>query len=191
MRYFWHGWSVVAVALLIGIVLAAIAAVGWAGYRLRRGVPLRDAVAEALMLAGTAPWLGPLLVPNPHKTAARQLYLVPFVDLADQVSRGPRFLTIQLGGNLAVFAVLGFLMPIRYRVGLLAVAGVAAGCSTAIEVAQYVFALHRVSSIDDVLVNTAGGVLGALLSHRWWRRRAPAPAAPVLARSRQVNGERV
>ncbi|WP_243845107.1 VanZ family protein [Mumia sp. ZJ1417] len=48
---------------------------------------------------------------------------------------------------------------------------VAAVCSVLIETAQYVAQQGRVSSVDDVLLNTAGAGLAALASRRWWRRR--------------------
>jgi glycopeptide antibiotics resistance protein len=38
-----------------------------------------------------------------------------------------------------------------------------------IELAQYVFRLDRVSSVDDVLINAAGAGLAALASRPWWR----------------------
>ena len=44
----------------------------------------------------------------------------------------------------------------------------AAGCSVMVETAQYVLQLDRVSSVDDVLINTAGAGLAALASRRWW-----------------------
>lgn len=44
-----------------------------------------------------------------------------------------------------------------------------AGCSALVETAQYVLRLDRVSSVDDVLVNTVGAVLAGLASRRWWR----------------------
>ena len=49
------------------------------------------------------------------------------------------------------------------------ITALAAGCSLLIETAQYALQLDRVSSVDDVLLNTAGAVVAALASHRWWR----------------------
>jgi VanZ family protein len=37
-----------------------------------------------------------------------------------------------------------------------------------VEAAQYAFALGRVSSVDDVLVNAIGAVLGGWASRHWW-----------------------
>ena len=42
-----------------------------------------------------------------------------------------------------------------------------------IETAQSVLQLDRVSSVDDVLLNTAGAGMAALASRRWWYRRDP------------------
>ncbi|MCW0213573.1 MAG: VanZ family protein [Pseudonocardia sp.] len=44
-----------------------------------------------------------------------------------------------------------------------------AACSILVETAQYVLHLDRASSVDDVLVDTAGAGLAALASRRWWR----------------------
>jgi glycopeptide antibiotics resistance protein len=49
----------------------------------------------------------------------------------------------------------------------------AAACSILIETLQYVLGLGRVSSVDDVLLNTAGAGLAALASRHWWRDAAP------------------
>ena len=38
---------------------------------------------------------------------------------------------------------------------------------------QYVLRLGRYSSVDDVLINTIGAVLAALVTRRWWARRIP------------------
>jgi hypothetical protein len=181
----------VTLLFLFSVPVAALLAWLWARFRARRGVSAGDALAEALMVVGTAPWLGPLLVRNPNVKAPRLVYLVPFVDLAEQAAKGPRYVAIELGGNLMVFLALGFFMPIRYRVGPLLVALVGCGASTSVEVIQYVFDLHRTSSIDDVIINTSGAVLGALLSYRWWRRRRSGRHAAAGAHVARVpSGER-
>jgi glycopeptide antibiotics resistance protein len=55
---------------------------------------------------------------------------------------------------------------------VLKVAATAVFISLTVEMAQYVLSLGRVSSIDDVLLNTVGGVMGCLLVRRWWRGTA-------------------
>ena len=55
----------------------------------------------------------------------------------------------------------------------------AASCSILIEVLQYVLMLDRVSSVDDVLLNTAGAGLASLLSYYWWRARTSEDTAAI------------
>jgi glycopeptide antibiotics resistance protein len=99
--------------------------------------------------------------------------LIPLRDLATMD-------TFQIVGNLLLLAALGFLAPVRF-VALASVPrllAVAATCSASIETAQYVLRLDRVSSVDDVLLNTAGAGLAALASRRWWRVRRTPNAEP-------------
>jgi glycopeptide antibiotics resistance protein len=129
------------------------------------------------MVYGTMPGVWLTLLPGGPAWAPRSVSLVPLRDLADIVASGPVTATVQIGGNLLVFAALGLLAPVRFAAlaSVPRILALAAGCSTVIEVAQYVLRLDRVSSVDDVLVNAAGAGLAALVSRRWWR--APAGAA--------------
>ncbi|QYC45698.1 VanZ like family protein [Nonomuraea coxensis DSM 45129] len=54
------------------------------------------------------------------------------------------------------------------------VAAVAAAFSVLVEVLQLALRLGRFSSVDDVLLNTAGAVIFALVTRRWWAGRIPA-----------------
>ena len=51
------------------------------------------------------------------------------------------------------------------------IVAVAASASTGIELLQWVLAIGRVSSVDDIVVNTLGAGLAALLSRPWWADR--------------------
>ncbi len=84
--------------------------------------------------------------------------------------------TGQVVGNLLILAALGLLAPVRFAAlaSLPRILALAAVGSTLIETAQYVLQLDRVSSVDDVLLNTAGAGLAALASRPWWMAR---PAA--------------
>jgi glycopeptide antibiotics resistance protein len=81
---------------------------------------------------------------------------------------------IGIGGNLLIFAALGFFAPLRFAAlaSVTRILVLGAGCSVLVETAQYVFRLDRVSSVDDVLVNAAGAALAALASRHWWRKSA-------------------
>jgi VanZ like family len=145
------------------------------GYRRRRrGIDAswarRSAYAEVLMIAGTAPWLFLVLMPN-HGNA-RGYNLTPFRDLANQVHTGLLFAVSQITGNLLVFAALGFGLMVRFRLRPLQVLLIGALGSTVIETLQWFLPLGRYSSVDDVLVNAVGAYLAAWLAYPWWRRHA-------------------
>jgi len=171
----WHGCfdteNGVVLMMLVGLPLATL--VGWALTLFRRAAGVRSAgrmsLAEVGMVYGTAPFLWLTLLPGPGAgIVPGRVSLVPLRDL---VTMGP----IGIGGNLLVFAALGFFAPIRFAAlaSVPRILALGAGCSALIETAQYVFQLDRVSSVDDVLVNATGAALAALASRPWWR---PAPA---------------
>ncbi|GAA2574004.1 hypothetical protein GCM10010435_56550 [Winogradskya consettensis] len=182
----WHGCfdteNGVVLMTLIGLPFALLAA--WGLTILRRTVAAtprrptagrpslwRLSVAEVGIVYGTAPFVWMTLMPGPGAgIVPGRVSLVPLRDL---VTMGP----IGIGGNLLVFAALGFFAPIRFAAlaSFPRIVALGAGCSILIEIAQYVLQLDRVSSVDDVLVNTAGAVLAALASRRWWRATAAPP----------------
>jgi glycopeptide antibiotics resistance protein len=115
---------------------------------------------------GTLPWLVLVFVPTGAPTRLR---LVPLRDLVDVLRGDPRSAVIQIVGNLLVLAAFGFVTGhggwARFgRVVLVAAAG-----STSIEAAQYLLALGRVASVDDVLLNTAGAALAFGIGRWRWR----------------------
>ncbi|MEV4555489.1 VanZ family protein [Kitasatospora sp. NPDC049285] len=177
----WQPWvftfNGVVFLALAGLVPAALGV--WALARRRRaagtapGWAWRRSLAEVGMVYGTLPWVWMILLPGERAgDASRQrVSLVPLRDLFEIVAAGPLGATLQIGGNLLVFAALGFFGPMRFARLASAWRALALGaaCSVLVETAQYVFELDRVSSVDDVLVNAAGAGLAALASRRWWR----------------------
>lgn len=167
------------------VPLGLLAAWALASTRIRAGAPARTAwrfsVAEVGAVAGTLPWLFLVLTPRGGDGG---LQLVPFADLIELASAAPRTIVEQLVGNLLLFFLAGLFGPLRFRVGPLAVfAGAAVGAAL-VETAQFAFGTGRVASIDDVLLNATGALLGALISRRWWRSSLavvdPAPENAVL-----------
>ncbi|MFI6172354.1 VanZ family protein [Nocardia sp. NPDC051052] len=171
----WETWG--------GVVLAAIAALppaGVAAWWLARRYGWRPALCDVGTVVGTAPWLWMILTPT---GSGRSLNLVPLRDLAEQLT-DDRVIE-QFGGNLLVFAALGFLLPVRlpwftrpYRI-LLA----AAGASIAVESMQFALAIGRHSSIDDVLLNAIGAYLAGQLSRHWWIRHRGHGRRPLAGRN--------
>jgi hypothetical protein len=167
----WHGCydteNGVLLMMLAGLPLAAVVVAALAlGRRAAGGTDVwRRSIAEVGLVHGTVPMVWLTLMPGPGAgVVPGRLSLIPLRDLATMGVLG-------IGGNLLILAALGFFAPIRFAAlaSLPRILALAAGCSVLIETAQYVFRLDRVSSVDDVLVNTAGAVLAALLSRRWWR----------------------
>ncbi|MEV4513193.1 VanZ family protein [Dactylosporangium sp. NPDC049525] len=167
----WHGCldteNGVLLVTLAGLPLAA--AVGWALARRRQAAGVTSAwrmsLAEVGMVYGTVPFVWMTMMPGPGAgIVPGRVSLVPLRDL---VTMG----TLGIAGNLLILAALGFFAPMRFAslASVPRILALCAGCSVLVETAQYVFQLDRVSSVDDVLVNAAGGVLAALASRRWWR----------------------
>ncbi|MFC4118656.1 VanZ family protein [Nonomuraea zeae] len=139
--------------------------------------PLRTSIADVGIVAGTAPWIWMILTPSSGQTGVS---LVPFMDLADLAGAPWEAVLVQVGGNLLVFAALGALLPVRSGAmsSVARVAALSAAFSVLVEVLQYALRLGRFSSVDDVLLNTTGAVIAALITRRWWAGRIPAGIVP-------------
>jgi hypothetical protein len=176
--YFWFA-TFTGQALLLVVALPFSALVVWAlaVRRRARGASAawawRSSLADVGMVHGTVPWVWMTMLPGSHAgVVPGRLSLVPLEDLPTMGWPG-------IAGNLLVFVSLGFFAPVRWAAlaSVPRVLVLAASCSVLIEVAQYVLRLDRVSSVDDVLLNTAGAGLAALASHPWWRTAATDRAA--------------
>ncbi|MDW5327117.1 VanZ family protein [Plantactinospora sp. KLBMP9567] len=182
----WHGWvgTFTGVALITVAVLPLAALAVWALARRRSGTGTTSAWAWRMSLAevgivyGTVPWVWMIMLPGDRAgSVPGRVSLVPLRDLFTIFTDGgPSTATGQVVGNLLVFAALGFLAPLRFAAlaSVPRILALAAACSVLVEAAQYLLWLDRVSSVDDVLLNTAGAGLAALASRRWWRAAARA-----------------
>ncbi|GLW34658.1 VanZ family protein [Actinoplanes regularis] len=174
----------VVLGTVVLLPLAALAA--WALAR-RRGTAgetparaWRRSLAEVGIVYGTAPWVWMIMLPGSRAGAAdRRVSLVPLRDLLTVLASEPLTVTVQVVGNLLVFAALGFFAPLRFAAlaSVPRILALAAGCSALVETAQYVLRLDRVSSVDDVLLNAAGAGLAALASRRWWLAPRKSPVS--------------
>ena len=170
----------VGLVTLVGLPIAVLTAFALTHHRRKAGIPSarRLSVAEVGMVYGTLPWVWITMLPGSGAGVVQgRVSLVPFRDLATMDAG-------QVIGNLLLLAALGFFAPVRFRAlaSLPRMLALGAACSLLIEVAQYVLMLDRVSSVDDVLLNTAGVGLAALASRPWWRiRRAVGSLPPALA----------
>ncbi|MGW0854751.1 VanZ family protein [Streptomyces sp. NPDC002690] len=172
MAFAWHGcfdtFNGVVLMTLVLLPLAVLVAWALAWRRKAAGVQgaWRKSLAEVGMVHGTVPFLWLTMMPGAMAgQVPGRFSLVPLRDLATMGALG-------IAGNLLVFASLGFFAPTRWAVlaSVPRVLALGAGCSVLVETLQYVLRLDRVSSVDDVLVNTAGAVLAGLASRRRWAR---------------------
>ncbi|MEO7015897.1 MAG: VanZ family protein [Leifsonia sp.] len=110
----------------------------------------------------------------------RSLNLIPFATISHYLfsdsAAVKRFAIDNVIGNVVAFVPLGALLPLlRRRIGIWTNLLIVACASVAVEIVQGVFGLGA-SDIDDVILNTLGGLIGILfftllrvLLHRWSR----------------------
>ncbi|GAB4047979.1 VanZ family protein [Catellatospora paridis] len=183
MAQVWELWHTVWITTAALVPLALLVVAGMVRRRSRAGVSRarawRWSLAEGVMVLGTLPWLWMTLTPQQVPPGTTMVYLVPLSDLGSYFTRPLPWVIAQVGGNLLVFFALGVGAPVRFAAlaspARLLLLG--AACSLAIEVTQLLFVTNRVFSVDDVLVNAIGCLLGGLATHPWWSRTAvPRPA---------------
>ena len=116
------------------------------------------------------------------------LHLMPGSDILSEFAADGSLW--QIAGNLVLLAPLGLLVPLRLPAlrSIPRMTVVAFALSVGIELLQYLLHNGRVTSTDDVLLNTLGAAAGATLTCGWVRRPAPI-AIPAQAR-KPINGFR-
>ncbi|NBH12358.1 VanZ family protein [Amycolatopsis sp. SID8362] len=177
LRAFWGMIPITAIALPYALL-------GWPllAARRRRRLPARFATATAGVdcAAVLVAFLVFCLVIMPVGGSSEStLDLVPGADLtAAFADDGSPW---QVIGNVLLLCPLGALLPLRMRRlrTLARVALAALLASLLVEGTQYLIHSGRVTSTDDVLLNTAGATLGAALSRRKWHALDPPPPVPV------------
>ncbi|MEU0789493.1 VanZ family protein [Amycolatopsis sp. NPDC005961] len=177
LRAFWGMIPVSAIALPYALL-------GWPllAARRRRRLPARYATATAGVdsAAFLVAFLVLCLVTMPVGTSGvSTLDLVPGADITAAFSDDGSLW--QVIGNVLLLCPLGALLPLRMSRlrTLLRIALAALVASVLVEGTQYLIHTGRVTSTDDVLLNTAGATLGAALSRRGWRALDPPPPVPV------------
>jgi glycopeptide antibiotics resistance protein len=125
--------------------------------------PSRYLLVASLYLALLLPWLVTDLGWRPHPRA----YLLEF-RLAS-----PARLAGDAVFNLAMFVPLGWLLArgiedlgASTRTRVVVVAAACAALSLTVETVQF-FLVSRYSSAIDILANTVGAAVGAVIAHRW------------------------
>lgn len=162
MQRWGYVWATM--ALLLPVAILATVVTRW----VRPSKSWRRSIAEVGMVFGTVPWVWMVLTPVEVPPGTTMVHLVPLTDIVALVRRGQA--VVQIVGNLGVLFALGAFAPVRWSAfggfGRLFLLG--AACSLGLETLQRVLATGRVFSVDDILLNAIGCVVGGLISRRWW-----------------------
>jgi len=89
---------------------------------------------------------------------------VPFRSMEHDLAKGGGEFVVNFLGNVVVFLPMGWLLPVLMGrwCSLAWVAGLSLGLSLVVEVCQGISG-RRVADVDDLILNTLGGVFGYLL----------------------------
>jgi glycopeptide antibiotics resistance protein len=152
-------WLAALIALLSGVLT------WWRARRLGWRAALGATLPDTTLLVALAA-IAVLTLGQPLDPQVERVNLIPFRDLIwaldGQVE--PAVAVTELVANVLLFVPLGSALAVRHpRASTWWIAGVAAGVSLAVEVAQAVMNTGRLADITDVLANTSGAILGTLL----------------------------
>ncbi|RSN09874.1 VanZ family protein [Streptomyces sp. WAC 05977] len=156
--------------------------------RRRRAAPFSASATAAVdMTLALACFLVLCLVTMPVTgVQGSRLNLEPGTDLRLALTDGANLW--QALGNVLLLSPLGALLPVRSR-RLRSLARIALGAlavSVLVEGTQYLIQAGRVTSADDILLNTLGAVAGAALSKRLWHRLDVRPPVRIPVQVRRV-----
>lgn len=179
---------------LVSVFLPAAAAVAGISLLLRQLAGSCNALAESVLDAalGYSALCVAFLVFTPQRGTASRLHLELGEDVRTALAAGTTECTpwLQLAGNLLLLAPLGALVPRRIS-WFNSTARIAAGgllLAGFIELVQFLLVPGRVSSVDDIVLNALGAVLGGLFARSPRRvvlsRRSAVPTAPAVESAR-------
>lgn len=146
--------------LIIGIVTVFLVLNKTTGHELNS---LKRKIHLLIYIGFTVNLAGMLLVTlMPTEYPDRMVQLIPFLSIFETLEYAtPRAIFNSIVLNVILFIPFGFFIYILTRRPLLTVCLTVIG-SVTIEVLQYVLPIGRISNIDDVILNTAGGIIGML-----------------------------
>lgn len=157
--------------------------------------PLRTLLWVGFLVYAMALWTYTLLpLPDPDDIRCTSAQLTPFQFLEDirataaatgaALPHNPAFMQVAL--NVLLFMPLGFFLRVLWGRGVLVSTAVGLLISLSIETTQItgVWGIYpcayRVFDVDDLLANTSGAVLGAVLVSLLWRLRTRLLPSPAL-----------
>lgn len=163
--------------IVVLVALASVVAAGFAFPGMRANDTSRAVkAASRTLLAGAL--LGILVLTLVGSSGAGGVNLIPFRGILDELGNvNSRLGALNLAGNVLMYMPIGLLTPLALRWGAGRVTASAFALSVTIECAQ--LALGRSSDVDDVILNTLGALVGAVIACSVIsivRRRAPRAA---------------
>lgn len=165
---------VLALPVLAVVVLATLVAVVRRRHDARRSLRVLGA---GVLAAGLVLILATTLLPV-MAGARASVNLTPGETIRNYLQFGDDLLSARnIGLNVALFVPFGLGLALWRRWPVLVVGLTGAVLSGLVESLQYVLPLGRAVDVDDVVLNTAGALLGAV-TVAVVRRLAPLPAAP-------------
>ncbi|MHC5541335.1 VanZ family protein [Singulisphaera rosea] len=123
---------------------------------------MRKVVVTLLLVAyGILLFYLTLYAGTTHVPWSGRVRLIPLETITTVLTKDAMEILINIVGNLAVFMPIGLLVPSLRDEPTSArrIAALSAGVSLLIEVLQ-LFSGRRIADVDDVLLNTIGGLLG-------------------------------
>jgi glycopeptide antibiotics resistance protein len=152
-------WLAAMIALLSGIIA------WWRARRLGWRAALNATLPDTVLLVALAA-IVVLTLGRPLDPQVERVNLIPFRDLLWALD-GQVELAVavtELVANVLLFVPLGSALAVRHPgASTWWIAGVAAAVSLAVEVAQAVMDAGRLADVTDVLANTIGAAVGAML----------------------------
>ena len=167
------GYCIISAVCLLGMAVLYVPVC----FLLRNRVPPAKQLAYFLFGACVTIVLAATVIVGASKTAAadRSLNLVPFQVFQETWGMPEPKKIAQTAANVVMFIPLGFMMPVAFR-------RMRSFGRTALSLALFSFAIEftqyftgRSADIDDLMLNTLGGILGYLIffvvSKLFWKKR--------------------
>ncbi|GAB2489971.1 hypothetical protein GCM10027063_34080 [Promicromonospora xylanilytica] len=159
--------------LFASLLAAAIFVVHWLASRdVRRSI--RVATLDAGLICSAAFYCLATLIPGGNPYDDRRIFNpIPFRELYDLVTGGPMAAgATDLFGNFVLLMPFAVILPLRWPAmnNIARCIATLAAITVLDETAQYVFAMSRVASFTDAILQTVGGALVCILIVRLRRR---------------------
>jgi glycopeptide antibiotics resistance protein len=154
--------------VVAGVATCAAVAAARRDRNTRLCTGLQSVAIDVALVSSVVSILALTLNPITHRVTggAHELQFVPIRDIVESLKVRDKRLMLEEASNILLFLPLGAALRLRgFAIGKSAL--IAFALSGTVEVAQLLFVSGRTTSVDDVLLNTAGAGLGYALLSLW------------------------